>query len=128
LSRYIEYVYGYPPNLPPPHLAYASGGAEGRVGESGFGITSVVTCLVMVVCSMAWSYGLTRLTGLALLPLVFAGIPILWIGCGFGFVMGMVGMIQKSRGQRWAKHGMWLNCLVGFVPIIVLQITTSAPK
>jgi hypothetical protein len=121
-------VYGHPPQLPRPALPYASAGAVGRVGESGFGVASVVTCLVMVLCTMVWSFGLTRITGLGLLPWVFAGIPLIWIGSGFGFVMGMIGMLQQTRGQRWAKHGMWLSVLIGLVPVIVLQITTATAK
>ena len=125
MSRYGDYVHGYPPNLPPRVLPYVPAGAAGRVGESGFGVASVIVCLVTLLCTIVWSYGLTRITGLGLLPWVFAGIPAIWVGCGSGFVLGMIGMLQQTRGQRWAKHGMWLCCLVALVPIAVLQVTTA---
>ncbi|HZN65782.1 MAG TPA: hypothetical protein VFB66_10850 [Tepidisphaeraceae bacterium] len=121
-------MYGYPPNLPPPGLAYASAGVAGRSGESGFGIASIITCIVTVLCSMVWSFGYARLTGHVFLLWLFGGMFVIWGGCGFAFLMAIVGMLQKSRGQRWAKHGMWLCVLIGFVPIIVIQIATTTAR
>jgi hypothetical protein len=103
-------------------LGYARPYAAGRVGESGFGIASCVLCLVTLVYSVVCAVGMTQAKGWDVLGWMVVGFIGNWVGCGLGFLFGLVGVVQTRRGRRWAIHGMWLNGALVIAPLVVFSI------
>ena len=111
-----------PPGLSLAALGYARPYARGRVGESGFGVVSCALFGVTLIYTLVCAAGLTGATGWVVLGWLVVGLVGNWVGCGVGFLFGIVGVVQSRHGRRWAIHGMWLNGVLAVAPVVVFAV------
>lgn len=93
-----------------------------RVGQSGFGVASLVLCGVTViyctVCAVRMS-GAREWDGLAWLAFGLIGN---WIGCGLAALLALVGVVQRKRGRRLSAHALWISLVLGLGPISLIWV------
>ena len=77
-----------------------------------------MTSVYTVVCT----FGLFLATGWDQLAWLVWGFIGNWIGGGAGFLLALVGCVQRSRRRALAVRALWVNLVVVAVPVILMLI------
>src|SRR5688500_9324818 len=83
-----------------------------RVGQSGFGVASLVVCGLTLGYTVVCAVGMSQAKDWDAMVWLFFGFAGNWAGCGLGILLGFVGIVQSRRRRRLSAHAMWLNAAV----------------
>src|SRR2546423_7068040 len=113
---------------PPAPLGYASGVDYVRVGQSRWGVASLVFTGITIVFCVVCVIGMTHARdweGLAWLVIGFLGD---WVGGAIAALLALIGVLQRRRGRRLASHALWISLVVGFGPIAVCWLGSMVSR
>ena len=79
---------------------------------------AAVTAIYSVICAV----GMFHATGWDALAWLVWGFYGNWSGAGVGFLLGLVGCVQRTRRRARAARAMCVNVLVVFTPLLALLV------